>query len=204
MAQDNSNIDQLFKDSFSDYKPRRNDFSFVEIDSKLSKSAFFSFRLSSFNIYYASAIVATLILSTYLTAGTLFTTQSKHVNEERNEQQHTHEIYEEPGDAAEESSKINLPENENKVKISPAVPDVTVKESIERNIDHTSAESTEVIHDEKNKETEKPDISSTPLDIENEEIEEDSVTIIKTEDVIIRDTFEVIIPGSRGSNRKNR
>ena len=80
MTSDNSNIGQLFKDSFSEYELHEPDGEWAAIEAKLSFANFMHFGLLNFNIYYALLITGSIAINAFLGINYFSPKQNKNIN----------------------------------------------------------------------------------------------------------------------------
>lgn len=66
MKKENLNIDEFFKESFSDHKIENEDLSWFDIDAKVTRNNFMRFSLYSFNIYYIVFFIISVLITSYV------------------------------------------------------------------------------------------------------------------------------------------
>lgn len=184
MKSNEEHIDKLFKETFSNATLEKGEFSWFEIDKKVTRMNFMKFSVSSFNIVYASLIGITFIIGSWVGADYLL---NKYFTGE------------EPQIIEIEDTIEELPNTTNE-KVLPKKSPKQIRKSKPEPLEQTQKNI--------NNKTETPDFSLLPKDTllsvpEKEDLKNiKTKVIIKKPDVIQRDTVVIYKDTSTKKNKK--
>ena len=181
------NIGDLYKDAFKDYKAKEVDFSWFEMESKVTKLNFLKFNPLSFNIYYAVLIISTFLISLGVGIDYFLLSYNNNVEIEN-------VLY--PDEDTENIDQINNNTNisNRKLKSKTSKSTSSKKATLKERIDNLNKEN----KSSPIKGTSSTSIPDTNLTIFLPETQPDTTEFTKTEivkvkqpPVILRDTFEM-------------